>query len=84
MNNYDQCSTVDETAESSPTGRDDQILIRQVAPLVWPTSPTSDVLSSSKIGNISPMTPGTYYASINSTTSKRYLVNFALFTLVNF
>lgn len=74
MNNYDQCNVNnnDETTDSSPTGKDDQILIPSVAPLIWPTSPTCGILSSNKFGNISPTTPGTYYASINSASSKRY------------
>lgn len=80
MNEYNRVNTIDET-ETSPSAHlhdDDHHLIfppSSMAPQ-WPISPptTLGVMSNNKFDDTSPTSPGTYYATINSTVSRRYLL----------
>lgn len=71
MSNYSHNNTNDRTADSIT--HEDQLLISSTAPPIWPSSQNCGTLTSTKLGSYSPTTPGTYYATINSTYSKRYL-----------
>lgn len=73
MPTYDSVNTTDDTENG--ISRDDEqqhMLSVSTSMPIWPnsTSPTC-IVSNSKIGDMTPTTPGTYYATIHSTCSSR-------------
>lgn len=66
MSNYNHYNSIEDPLDTNI--HDDQALMSIGAmPQIWP----ANMPTSNKISSTSPTTPGTYYATINSTVSKR-------------
>lgn len=94
MNEYNQVNgnEDDELPRSLLNNEDQQMIVNASTQPIWPNTPISCVIpTTSKLGDTSPNSPGAYYATIQSTSSRWYaffslfpfnfFVNFSRFVL---
>lgn len=82
MNEYNRVNgNEDDESPQSLLNNDDQQMIVSASPqTIWPNTPISCIIpTTSKLGDTSPNSPGAYYATIQSTSSRWYACFRSLF-----
>lgn len=81
MNDYNRVNVVEDT-EQGILGDDEPQMttVSNAAAPLWPNSNVPCIVSNNKIGDTTPTSPGTYYATIQSTASSRRYIYLQSFT----